>query len=83
MIASAAASASSAVTGRTAPNAQSRANGAPRDEEPEGEERIALGVLPPAIGSADADAEAEATKPRRRTRKPRVEEDGDEIAPAA
>lgn len=62
---------------------QSRANGAPRDEEPEGEERIALGVLPPAIGSADANAEEEAPKPRRRARKPRVEEDGDEIAPAA
>jgi hypothetical protein len=61
---------------------QGRANGAGRDEE-EGEERIALGVLPPAIGAADVEAEQEAPKPRRRARKPRAEGDGDEIAPAA
>ncbi len=62
-------------------NRQADGNGAGRDEE-ESEERIALGVLPPAIGPADDTAE-EAPKPRRRARKPRVDEDGDEIAPAA
>jgi len=63
---------------------QARANGARRDEEPEAEERIALGVLPPAIGPVVAKAdEDDAPKPRRRARKPRVDEDGDEIAPAA
>jgi len=61
---------------------QARANGAGREEE-EAEERIARGVLPPAIGSADSVAEEEAPKPRRRARKPRVEDEGDEIAPAA
>jgi hypothetical protein len=61
---------------------QARANGARRDEEPESEERIALGVLPPAIGSVEIEEE-EAPKPRRRARKPRVDEDGDEIVPAA
>jgi hypothetical protein len=59
---------------------QARGNGAPREEE--GEERIALGVLPPAIGANDGNAEEDAPKPRRRARKPRAE-DGDEIAPAA
>ncbi|MCY7398418.1 MAG: DUF4167 domain-containing protein [Sphingomonas bacterium] len=48
----------------------------------EGEERIALGVLPPAIGVSNDDAEVEAPRPRRRVRKPRDEEGGD-IAPAA
>src|SRR6478609_5934908 len=51
----------------------SRANGARRDEEVEADERIALGVLPPAIGAADNEAEEEAPKPRRRARKPRPE----------
>ena len=62
-----------------------RANGARRDEEGEGEgeERISLGVLPPAIGGADDEGEPEAVKPRRRARKPRVEDEGDDIAPAA
>jgi membrane-bound lytic murein transglycosylase B len=60
-----------------------RANGARRDEEPEGEERIALGVLPPAIGAPDEAQEEEAPKPRRRARKPRAESNDDEIAPAA
>jgi hypothetical protein len=64
---------------------QGRANGAPREEE--GEERIALGVLPPAIGANDGandgDGEEVAPKPRRRARKPRAEDGGDEIAPAA
>jgi hypothetical protein len=60
---------------------QGRANGAPREEE--GEERIALGVLPPAIGASEGDAEEAPAKPRRRVRKPRAEEEGGEIAPAA
>jgi hypothetical protein len=65
----------------------SRANGDGRDERNQdddvGEERIALGVLPPSIGATD-DVEEEAPKPRRRARKPRSEEAGDEdIAPAA
>ena len=55
-----------------------------RDVPPvaEGEERIALGVLPPAIGVSNDDTQIEAPRPRRRVRKPRDEE-GDEIAPAA
>ena len=57
----------------------------PRRDTPqptEGDERIALGVLPPAIGIVNDDAEVEAPRPRRRVRKPRDEEGG-EIAPAA
>ena len=66
----------------------SRSNGARREErddrdQEEGEERIALGVLPPSIGAVDADAEEEAPKPRRRARKPRAEDEDDEVAPAA
>ena len=62
---------------------ESRANGAGRSEEGEGEERISLGVLPPSIGASDEQPE-EAPKPRRRAaRKPRAEEEGDDIAPAA
>ncbi len=63
-----------------------RPNGAERDEESqdeETEERISLGVLPPAIGAVEEAAEEEAPKPRRRTRKPRAEEGDEEIAPAA
>ena len=48
----------------------------------EGEERIPLGVLPPAIGVTADDGEEEAPRPRRRVRKPR-DEDGEDIAPAA
>jgi hypothetical protein len=57
-----------------------RANGARREErdEDESEERIALGVLPPSIGATDVEAEEEAPKPRRRARKPRADEGGDE-----
>ena len=66
---------------------QARANGARREERDEGdedaEERISLGVLPPSIGASDVAAEEVAPKPRRRARKPRAEDDGDEIAPAA
>ena len=57
----------------------------PRRDAPvptEGEERIALSVLPPAIGVSNDDAEVEAPRPRRRVRKPRDEE-SDDIAPAA
>ena len=64
---------------------QMRANGAPRESESEAEEseeRIALGVLPPAIGVSEEVAEEE-TKPRRRTRKPRASDSDEEIAPAA
>jgi hypothetical protein len=66
---------------------QPRGNGSPREEpderyESEGEERIPLGVLPPSIGATEADTD-EAPKPRRRARKPRAEENGDEVAPAA
>ena len=58
-----------------------RANGARRDEEDEGEERISLGVLPPSIGAGD-ESEEETPKPRRRAvRKPKAEDD--DIAPAA
>ena len=63
------------------------ANGSDRDEESEpeaeNEERIALGVLPPAIGAVEEAVEEEAPKPRRRTRKPRADEGDEEIAPAA
>jgi hypothetical protein len=66
---------------------QFRANGAPRseesDDEGEAEERIALGVLPPAIGASDEGEEEEAPKPRRRARKPRSSDGDEEIAPAA
>jgi len=66
---------------------QFRSNGAPRqdeqEEDSESDERIALGVLPPAIGATDEGEEEEAPKPRRRARKPRASEGDDEIAPAA
>jgi uncharacterized protein DUF4167 len=52
----------------------------PRPEAAETEERISLDVLPPAIAVVEAEAPAKA--PRRRTRRPRGEEDT-EIAPAA
>ncbi len=63
---------------------QARANGARRDQEApaETDERIALGVLPPAIGAAEV-TEDEAPKPRRRARKPRAEGGDEDIAPAA
>ena len=56
-----------------------------RDVEPQGDggERIAHSVLPPAIGVSNDAGEAEAPRPRRRVRKPRDEEGGEEIAPAA
>ena len=63
-----------------------RANGEPREDlgvEDDAEERISLGVLPPAIGSGETEEPQEAAKPRRRTRKPRVEDGDEEVAPAA
>ena len=51
--------------------------------QPAGEERIAHSVLPPAIGVSNDSDEAEAPRPRRRVRKPRDDEGGEEIAPAA
>ena len=66
---------------------QYRSNGpaASDDEEIEtqADERISLGVLPPAIGISEAEEQQEAPKPRRRTRKPRVEDGDEEVAPAA
>ena len=62
-----------------------RHNGAPQPEvdgEDE-EERIALEVLPPAIGRESDHAEAAAPKPRRRVRRPRADGDDAEIVPAA
>jgi hypothetical protein len=47
------------------------------------DERIALDVLPPAIGQDLDEAEEAAPKPRRRTRRPRGDSDEAEIAPAA
>lgn len=65
---------------------EQRANGR-GDESGEAvsDERISLGVLPPAIGAGEeAEAEEVAPKPRRRTRKPKAEESGEEdIVPAA
>ena len=67
---------------------QYRANGGARGDDlasnEQGEERIALGVLPPAIGAAENETpEEEAPKPRRRARKPRATEGDEETAPAA
>ncbi len=66
---------------------QQRANGGSRDDESESEEaaeeRISLGVLPPAIGAGEAEEPQEAVKPRRRTRKPRAQDGDEEVAPAA
>ena len=60
----------------------------PRRERPHVEatndeqERIPLGVLPPAIGIDDSEVEEAAPAPRRRARKPRAE-GGEGVAPAA
>ena len=60
-----------------------------REEAPQAEavtedERIAVDVLPPAIGrEPDEQVEEVAAKPRRRTRRPRKDGDAPEIAPAA
>lgn len=60
-------------------------NGARRSNanSEEDEERIALEVLPPAIGRESDDNEEEPAKPRRRARKPRSDNGEAEIAPAA
>ena len=64
-----------------------QANGASRDgdadNEAESDERISLGVLPPAIGASETEEPQEAPKPRRRARKPRAEDGDEEIAPVA
>jgi hypothetical protein len=64
-----------------------RANGADREEDSDGEaesdERISLGVLPPAIGAGEAEEPQEDVKPRRRARKPRAQDGDEEVAPAA
>lgn len=56
-----------------------------RDSTPqvESDERISLGVLPPAIGVSNDDGEVEAPRPRRRVRKPREDGGAEDIAPAA
>ncbi|HVF37792.1 MAG TPA: DUF4167 domain-containing protein [Sphingomicrobium sp.] len=67
---------------------QGRANGVRRDsgDDSDGDDRIAL-VLPPAIGGSAANSEQvedDAPKLRRRIRKPRADDGGDEdVAPAA
>ena len=60
-------------------------NGARQHEASnDGDERIALEVLPPAIGRDSDQAEEEvAAKPKRRPRKPRNDGDEAEVAPAA
>ena len=62
---------------------QGNANGNSRDPEDDGDERISLGVFPPAIGAGIVEVEEDAPKPRRRVRKPRADDDGEDIAPAA
>ena len=56
-------------------------------ERPDGDdERIAMDVLPPAIGrdeSSDEEAAEEPARPRRRTRRPRSSDGEGEVAPAA
>ena len=52
-------------------------------ESDEDDERIALEVLPPAIGRDEDSGEEAAAKPKRRARKPRSDSDEAEIAPAA
>ena len=57
---------------------------APQAEAMAEDERIAVDVLPPAIGrEPDEQGEEAAAKPRRRTRRPRTDGDAPEIAPAA
>ena len=62
----------------------SEGNGA--DRGPGSDERIAMDVLPPAIGrdeSSDEESAEEPARPRRRTRRPRSSEGESDIAPAA
>lgn len=71
---------------RERPQQRQRANGSDAGHGEQGSERIALSVLPPAIGAddsdGDGDAEAGEEKPRRRTRRPRASDDGDTAASA-
>ena len=57
-----------------------RKSNADSDED---DERIAVEVLPPAIGRESDDGDEEPAKPRRRARKPRSDNGDAEIAPAA
>jgi hypothetical protein len=72
---------------REARNGEPRQERRPRDERPqqraasETGERISLEVLPPAISVVEGDAPAKA--PRRSRRRPRDDDAGEEIAPAA
>lgn len=69
---------------RERPQQRQRANGSDAEHGEASGERIAMSVLPPAIGATDGgddDAVVE-EKPRRRTRRPRADGDG-EVAPAA
>ena len=70
--------------GRPERNGEARRPRVPRREE-EASERISLEVLPPAISPAISVVEGDApAKPRRtRVRRPRADESGEEIAPAA
>jgi len=74
---------------REARNGDVRPERRPRDERrdapEEAGERISLDVLPPAISPpmTVVEGDAPAKAPRRRTRRPRADEGGEEIAPAA
>ena len=72
---------------RNAANSQDL-NGAEADRDTGSDERIAMDVLPPAIGREEASDEGEGAeeavaRPRRRTRRPRPDDGESEIAPAA
>lgn len=68
---------------RDRPQSRQRANGSDAEHGEAPGERIALSVLPPAIGAPDeGDDEAVEEKPRRRTRRPRASDDGDNAASA-
>ena len=62
---------------------RSRRNVAQQAQAETEDERIAVEVLPPAIGRESDEAEEAAPKPRRRARRPRSDSDDAEIAPAA
>nr|WP_294851033.1 DUF4167 domain-containing protein [uncultured Sphingomonas sp.] len=68
---------------RERPQRQQRANNdGDADRGGENGERIAVSALPPAIGAADSEDESDVAeeKPRRRTRRPRVKDEGDPAA---
>ena len=65
-------------------SANAEVNGSERPDDDD--ERIAMDVLPPAIGrdeSSDEEAAEEPVRPRRRTRRPRSSDGEGEVAPAA